>query len=128
MERRNYNRMVLEIKSLFFLVEDEFSKTEFTAVITNISEAGFEIKLTGMDRDRVVEKVQEGSLLKCVIMDEEHPLIREELRLFQTEAVVVRFSDEDEILRLGCKVSEKEADFRSYVENSKYALLLRKNG
>lgn len=119
MEKRQYQREVINCIGLFYIQGGEYGKIEFDGVVTDISENGMAIKIVEPKCIMIADEVQVGTELKFCFIDK-YEIFRETKNVDITGiATVVRKDKNADRLIIGCTFRGDRRKIEQYVSDKK---------
>lgn len=124
-DKRRAQRTNISVAALFYKIDEDGQKTEFEAVIKDISETGVYFEATIPKSIEVCQSLKKGDKLSFVFVDEFELFGKEHTAIIQDDAYIVRSKSDNKIMMMGCEIKVKSEDIESYIENKEVSYFLK---
>lgn len=126
MERRAYERIKVEARGTFFIINDDACVAEFVGNIVDISEAGIKVMVEPDKYEEALEMVSEGSQISFQAVDNFVLYGSDITELFSGKVFVVRKEADRNGIFLGCKIRPLTQTLQKYIDDKKISVFIEK--
>lgn len=124
MNRRDYQRILINTEGVFIVQNKEISPREFLGTIEDISESGIKIVTNKADSASTISQLESGDALFFQSVDSFDLLGTETDTVFSGTATITRIEDHPDSFHIGCKFKKPNNDLEKYVSNRKLSLFI----
>lgn len=122
MDRRYYQRTLIEVEGCFIITNEASNDREFTGIIKDISEGGIKVFVDKDKCDSPVQKALRGTVLSFQFYDE-YGLFQEiRQEVITGYAEVLRVENSEAGITLGCKLVGINKNLEDYITNKKLSI------
>lgn len=122
MDRRLYKRTVVDLMSNFIVKPNEPGFFEFEGKIYDISECGIKVLVEGENAKTILDKIKLDDKIAFQSIDEYVLFNEKRTDIFQGDAKVIRISEDDNKVVIGCKIDRMTEEVEEYIKNKKMSL------
>ena len=120
MEKREHQRLLLNIESLFFIENDSLTEKEFSGQIDDISESGISIRLEKEANKEVIKVLEVGTEFTFSTFDILSYNEKEDFKYISGVAKIVRIEElENNIFVYGCRIVKPDKEIVKYLDEKR---------
>lgn len=125
MDRRTYQRIKVDVESIFIVDNTSVSPREFEGIIEDISESGMKILIKAQDTLHLLPYIEKGQHLHFSAADDFHLFGQERSSIFSGMVEIIRREAlENDLFLLGCKFKRYSNELQKYVSDRKLSLYM----
>lgn len=119
MEHRQYERVSINAKGVFFLDDKNILNREFSGILNNISENGFKVTIDATKYPQLLKLDKNNDIFDFYIIDEYDLFEQHKKAIMDGRAKIIRRCFENKALIIGCELITPRKNLLDYVSDKK---------